>query len=350
MVAKRRTVVTFELALGVRVSQVSSFTGVGGVVVAKRGTVITFGLAFGPRVSQNPQQSQGSGVGRQFWTGVWSSRFKSPNSQRDRGGRAGREMLNCRHYFITIGLGREPLGEDRGEDWNREARGEEKGKKEERGERGEESRAERREEGKQLRTESREDDPGPRYPDWLRACGVTILADPCGVRVSVCIRVRGSYQVELRRLFFSRGLFLAAVCPWLAEAATGKLRAPSLRRAAQRHAALSHRIHMAPSHSSALSNGSSRARARCAATANMPVQRWPAATAAPPTLSRRPGSGENPPFRHQSVRPPQPPAPPGDTYGRTPAPGMWPGVSGVPRLPPLCPAHGPRPPALCHPG
>ena len=71
----------------------------------------------------------------------------------------------------------------------------------------------------------------------------------------------------------------------------------------------------APSHSSALSSGSSRsvrARARCAATANISVQRWPAACRA---AARSHGSavGGNPPFRHQSARPPRPRARPGDT-------------------------------------
>ena len=56
MAAKRRTVVTFGLALGLRVSKVSTATGMGGVVVAKCRTVITFGLALRLR-----QQSQGSG-------------------------------------------------------------------------------------------------------------------------------------------------------------------------------------------------------------------------------------------------------------------------------------------------
>ena len=48
---KCRTVVTFGLAFGLRVSTVSTVTGIGGVLVAKRRIVVTFGLAFGPRVS-----------------------------------------------------------------------------------------------------------------------------------------------------------------------------------------------------------------------------------------------------------------------------------------------------------
>ena len=44
VVAKRRTVVTFGLVSGGRVSKVSTVTGIGGVVVAKRRAVVTFGL------------------------------------------------------------------------------------------------------------------------------------------------------------------------------------------------------------------------------------------------------------------------------------------------------------------
>ena len=52
MVAKRRTVVTLGLVSGLRVSKMSTVTGIGGVVVAKRRTVITFGLVSGLRVSK----------------------------------------------------------------------------------------------------------------------------------------------------------------------------------------------------------------------------------------------------------------------------------------------------------
>ena len=95
-----------------------------------------------------------------------------------------------------------------------------------------------------------------------------------------------------------------------------------------------------------------KASARCAATANMPVQRWPAACRAAarshaPALWKRRGGGESPPFRCQSARPHRPPAPPVDTYGRPTAPGMWLHVSGVLRPPPPCPARGPHTPALC---
>ena len=58
IVAKRRTVVTFGLALGLRVSKESTVTRIGGVAVAK---------------TQNC---------RHFWTGVGSPRLKSLNSHR----------------------------------------------------------------------------------------------------------------------------------------------------------------------------------------------------------------------------------------------------------------------------
>ena len=125
VVAKRKTVVTFGLVSGLRVSKVSTATRIGGVVVAKRRTVVTFGLVSGLRVSkvstatgihggswsrnaklsslldssrvfasQKCQQPQGSmgGRGREtqncrhFWTRLGSSRLKSVNSHRDRGG------------------------------------------------------------------------------------------------------------------------------------------------------------------------------------------------------------------------------------------------------------------------
>ena len=64
VVARRRTVVTFRLVSGLRVSKVSTVTGIGGVVVTRRRTVVTFRLVSGLRVSKS-QQSQGSG-------GSWS--------------------------------------------------------------------------------------------------------------------------------------------------------------------------------------------------------------------------------------------------------------------------------------
>ena len=112
------------------------------------------------------------------------------------------------------------------------------------------------------------------------------------------------------------GLFLAAVRPWPAETATDRLRAPPQARSGMRLSATGYTWQAsasrsasggATSNSSALSNGSSRidrGSARCAATANMPVRR------------RRPHfrGGQAAEKIRQSVRPPQPPAPPGDTY------------------------------------
>ena len=75
IVAKRRTVVAFGLALGLRVSKVSTVTGIGGVVVAKRRTVVTLGLVFGIRASK---VSTVTGIGGR--------------------GRPGREAQICRHF------------------------------------------------------------------------------------------------------------------------------------------------------------------------------------------------------------------------------------------------------------
>ena len=52
IVAKRRNVVTFGLVSGLRVSTVSTVTGIRGVVVAKRRTVVAFRLVSGLRVSK----------------------------------------------------------------------------------------------------------------------------------------------------------------------------------------------------------------------------------------------------------------------------------------------------------
>ena len=98
VVAKRRTGVTFGLALRLRISAMSTITGiaggrgreaqncrhvwtccVGGVVVAKRRTVVTFGP-------------------------VASSRLNSVNNHGDSGvamGR-GRETQNCRHFWTCV--------------------------------------------------------------------------------------------------------------------------------------------------------------------------------------------------------------------------------------------------------
>ena len=73
VVAKRRTVVTFGLAFGIRVSKVSTVRGSGGVLVAKPRSVVT------------------------FWTSVWYSRLERVNSHGDGGG-PGRETQICRHF------------------------------------------------------------------------------------------------------------------------------------------------------------------------------------------------------------------------------------------------------------
>ena len=52
IVAKRRTVVAFGLALRLHVSKVSTVSGSGRVLVVERRTVIAFGLALGRRVSK----------------------------------------------------------------------------------------------------------------------------------------------------------------------------------------------------------------------------------------------------------------------------------------------------------
>ena len=95
-------------------------------------------------------------------------------------------VAKCR--TVSFGLGRETQkrGERRREEERRERRGE---RKEDRGERREERREERgkergekREERREKRGQERkEDDPGPKYPNWFRAWGVIILA----VHVSV---------------------------------------------------------------------------------------------------------------------------------------------------------------------
>ena len=83
-------------------------------------------------------------------------------------------------------------------------------------------------------------------------------------------------------LFFCLGLFLAAVCPWSAEAATDKLRAPSLRRAAacgfQPQDAHGARPPAGLPVATRLpcTAAAQGVTGRCAATANRPVQQWPA--------------------------------------------------------------------------
>ena len=131
VLAKRRTVVTFGLVSRLRVSKVSTVTGIvgvvslldssrvfasqksqgsGGVVVAKRRTVVTFGLVSRLRVSKaSTVTGIRGGRGRKtqncrhFWTRLASSRLKSVNSHRDPGGR-GRKTQNCRHFGLVSRL------------------------------------------------------------------------------------------------------------------------------------------------------------------------------------------------------------------------------------------------------
>ena len=113
LVAKRRTVVSFGLVSGRRVSKVSTVTGIGGVLVAKRRTVVTFGVVLRLRVSK---VSTVTGIGggprretqncRHFWTCLASSRLKSVNSHRDRGGSSSRNaelssLLESSPVFVS---------------------------------------------------------------------------------------------------------------------------------------------------------------------------------------------------------------------------------------------------------
>ena len=107
VVAKPKTVVTFGLVSGLRVSK-ASISGIGGSWL--RNAELS-SLLDSPRVfaSQKCQQSQGSGGRgcetqncRHFWTCLGSSRLKSVNF-RDRGGR-GCETQNCRTFGLASGL------------------------------------------------------------------------------------------------------------------------------------------------------------------------------------------------------------------------------------------------------
>ena len=124
--------------------------------------------------SQKCQQSQGSGgvvVAKRrtvvFWTRLGSSRLKSVNSHRDRGG-----VVAERRTVVTFGLAsgerkergeekremrgerREERGEKRRGEWIEERREDRGDRREERrGERREERRGERREEGRERREE-----------------------------------------------------------------------------------------------------------------------------------------------------------------------------------------------------
>ena len=93
VIANRRTVVTFGLVSGLRISKVPTVTGIGGVVVAKRRTVVTFGLVSGLRISKVPTVAGIGGVvvaKRRTVVTFYVSHLKSVNSQRDRGGSSSR--------------------------------------------------------------------------------------------------------------------------------------------------------------------------------------------------------------------------------------------------------------------
>ena len=86
------------------VLQKSTVTGIREVLVAKRRTIVTFGLASGLRVSKVSTLTGIRGVGgrerqnrRHFWPRLGSSRLKSVNSHRDPGG-PGRETQNCHRF------------------------------------------------------------------------------------------------------------------------------------------------------------------------------------------------------------------------------------------------------------
>ena len=102
IVAKRRTVITFYVSF----TKVATVTGIGGVVVAKRRTVVTFGVVSGLRVSKvSTVTGIRGGRGREtqnrrhFWIRLGSSRLKSVNSHRDRG-----VVVAKRRTVVTFGL------------------------------------------------------------------------------------------------------------------------------------------------------------------------------------------------------------------------------------------------------
>ena len=193
IVAKRKTVVTFGLSLGLHVSRVSTVTGTAGVLVAKRRNVVAFRLALGPRVSKVSTVTGTAGVlvakmqnCRLFLDWRWV--FASQKCQQSQGSRG--SWSQKRRTVVTFGLA---LGlrvskvstvTRMGGSWSRSAelsslldsvakggREERRERREERREkRGEEERIERRgEKRREERRNGREDDLGPKSPDWFRA-------------------------------------------------------------------------------------------------------------------------------------------------------------------------------------
>ena len=154
VVAKRRTVVTFGLGSGPRVSRVSTVTGIGRVLLAKRRTVIILGRGSGPRVSNVPMVTGIWGSGREtqncrhFWT--CPSRLKSVNRHNDLVAKSRTVVALERRARETRGderRGDERRGKERGE-----GRGEERGEGRRGGRKGGEGRGERGDE----RAETRE--------------------------------------------------------------------------------------------------------------------------------------------------------------------------------------------------
>ena len=145
--------------------QYSTVTGIGGVLLAKRRTVVTFGLVPGLRVSKvstvfNSHRDRG-GPGletqncRHFWTRLGSSRLKSVNSVQQSQGSGGSWSRNAElSSLLALPLERaEERGEERREE-RQERREDRGGKRERRGERGyemEERREERGENGGEKR-------------------------------------------------------------------------------------------------------------------------------------------------------------------------------------------------------
>ena len=108
--AERRTVLTFGLALGRRVSKGKQSRGSGGSW--SRNAELSSLLDLLWVVVSTFQRSEGlAGPGREmqnyphFWTGIGV--FASHKHQRSRGlGGPGREMQNCRHCWIDVGFSR----------------------------------------------------------------------------------------------------------------------------------------------------------------------------------------------------------------------------------------------------
>ena len=104
VVAKRKTVVTFGLALVLRISKVSTIAEIGGVVVAKRRTVLIFGLVSVIRVSKPPKVTGMLAKCRTVVTVLESCRFlASQECQQSQGlGGPGGEMQNRRFRICVL--------------------------------------------------------------------------------------------------------------------------------------------------------------------------------------------------------------------------------------------------------